>query len=210
LAEDGIKAQPTEFSPWGLRIEGRPQLQTSTAFRDGLVEPQDEASQLAALAVGAKPGMRVLDYCAGAGGKALAIAGMMRNKGELLLHDNDPRRLGRSEARLARAGVEIARVTSNQRDLRAFGTGCDRVLVDAPCSATGRWRREPDIRLPEENQDVVDAFLRAEKGFTLIDLESYWPVLEDGPAPSAGPFLTLTPKRHGTDGFFVALVQRTT
>jgi 16S rRNA (cytosine967-C5)-methyltransferase len=160
LAEEGIESAATPISPCGLRAVGRPALHATQAFRDGLVEPQDEGSQIAALLVDARPGMAVLDYCAGAGGKALALAAAMGDDGLLMLHDSDPRRLGKAERRLARAGARLA--VSSAGDAAALaghGAVFERVLVDAPCSGSGRWRRAPDARwrLSAEELDEVVA-----------------------------------------------------
>ncbi|MDX1401218.1 MAG: RsmB/NOP family class I SAM-dependent RNA methyltransferase, partial [Kiloniellales bacterium] len=146
LAAEGVQAVETPYSHLGLRVTGRPALTASTAYRDGLVEPQDEASQLAALLLEAEPGQKVLDFCAGAGGKALALAAEMQNRGRLLLHDKNAARLSLSKVRLQRAGIEIAEIVSTPASLPAHRGTCDRVFVDAPCSATGRWRRQPDGR----------------------------------------------------------------
>jgi 16S rRNA (cytosine967-C5)-methyltransferase len=160
LAEEGIESAATPISPCGLRAVGRPALHATQAFRDGLVEPQDEGSQIAALLVDARPGMAVLDYCAGVGGKALALAAAMGDDGLLMLHDSDPRRLGKAERRLARAGARLA--VSSAGDAAALadrGAVFERVLVDAPCSGSGRWRRAPDARWrlsAEELAEVID------------------------------------------------------
>ena len=148
LAAEGIDAQPTPLSPVGLRVAGRQPLMAAAAFRDGLVEVQDEGSQLVALLVDAQPGMAVVDYCAGAGGKTLALAARMANSGRLLALDVDQRRLDRAARRVRRAGLGIVR----RRVLRGEGwrklpsKSFDRVLVDAPCSGSGAWRRNPDAR----------------------------------------------------------------
>jgi len=162
LAEDGIIAWPTPLSPVGLRVDGRPPIARSRAWREGLVEVQDEASQLAALVLGAKPGERVLDFCAGAGGKTLAIAAGMANKGRLMATDSDARRLDEAVPRLRRADVHNV----TRRAIGAEGDawlgrqkgGFDRVLVDAPCTGTGTFRRNPDAKWrtsPEELAHLV-------------------------------------------------------
>jgi 16S rRNA (cytosine967-C5)-methyltransferase len=158
LAAEQIAAQPSKLSPLGLRAEGRPPLVTGPAFRSGLVEIQDEGSQLVALLAGAKPGMRVVDYCAGAGGKTLAMAAGMANKGAIVACDVSAPRLERAITRLRRAGVH--NVTQRLIDAsgrkwikRSAGT-FDRVLIDAPCSGTGTWRRNPDARWSLEQNDI--------------------------------------------------------
>lgn len=150
LKTDGVEAEPTRFSPFGLRVKGRPAMPITQAFKDGWVEIQDEGSQLVALAVGAKPGHQVVDFCAGAGGKTLAVSAMMENKGRVVACDVLANRLKRAAERFRRAGlhnIETHPLTGERdpwvkRHKRVF----DRVLVDAPCSGTGTWRRNPDAR----------------------------------------------------------------
>lgn len=148
LSAQGVTAVPTPLSPVGLRVNGKVNLAVLPAFRDGLVEVQDEGSQLVALLVGAAPGMRICDFCAGAGGKTLAIAAGMDNRGHIVACDVLAGRLDRSADRLRRAGVHNVRrqPLEHERDrwVKRHGASFDRVLVDAPCSGTGTWRRNPD------------------------------------------------------------------
>ena len=150
LAAEHIRAEPTPFSPLGLRLGGRVPLAATAAFRDGLVEVQDEGSQLAALLAGARPGMRVVDFCAGAGGKTLALAATMRNKGKIVACDVSQWRLDRSAQRLRRAGISNVerRALSSESDkwVKRHTGSFDRVFVDAPCLGTGTWRRNPDAK----------------------------------------------------------------
>jgi 16S rRNA (cytosine967-C5)-methyltransferase len=150
LAEAGIEAVATPLSPLGLRVTGRPALSRSAAFQAGRVEVQDEGSQLVALLAGAKPGYAVLDYCAGAGGKTLALAAEMGNKGRLIACDVSAKRLERAVIRLRRAGVHNVERRALGPDsaqwLKRQAGRFDRVLVDAPCSGTGTWRRNPDMK----------------------------------------------------------------
>lgn len=145
-----ITAEPTRLSPLGLRVAGRPPLATVDAFKDGLVEIQDEGSQLVALAVAPAPGMQVVDFCAGAGGKTLGIAALMNNKGRVVACDVLEGRLKRAAERFRRAGLHNieAHPLSSERDpwVKRHKRKFDRVLVDAPCSGTGTWRRNPDSR----------------------------------------------------------------
>jgi 16S rRNA (cytosine967-C5)-methyltransferase len=142
---------PTPLSPLGLRLPEGFRIEESDAWRTGLVEVQDEGSQLLSLGSGAEPGMIVVDLCAGAGGKTLALAAEMGDKGRLIACDADRARLSRMAPRLERAGVSIveARLLDPHRELEALadvaGTA-DLVLVDAPCSGTGTWRRNPETR----------------------------------------------------------------
>ncbi len=141
LASCGIEAVPTPYSPVGLRIASPVRIEHLGLFRDGLVEIQDEASQLAALLLDARPGMTVIDYCAGAGGKTLALADAMDDRGRLIACDTDAMRLERMGERLRRAGVSIVEAVVIDR---ALDITADRVLVDAPCSGSGTWRRHPE------------------------------------------------------------------
>ncbi len=149
-----LEAQPTPLSPVGLRIavrvDGRgPALSAEPAYVKGAVEVQDEGSQLASLLSGAKPDMQVLDLCAGGGGKTLALAAMMENHGQIYAADDDGRRLTPIFDRLARAGARNVQVRAprGSRDILSDLAGrCDVVLIDAPCTGSGAWRRNPDAK----------------------------------------------------------------
>ena len=248
LAAEGWDAKPTAFSPWGLRIDGRRPITTGPAFMSGLVEIQDEGSQLVALMTGAAPGMRVADWCAGAGGKTLALAGMMENRGQIVACDVSAPRLEGAVRRLRRAGVhnvERHLLAAGDKWLKRRAGTFDRVLVDAPCTGTGTWRRNPDARLrlqeqdltelitkqaaildtaqslvrkggrlvyatcsllEEENEAQVSAFLSRHSDFSVVPLWRAWTL--DTPVPNGGDYLSLTPARHGTDGFFTAVLER--
>ena len=256
LAEEGIEAAPTPFSPLGLRVSGRPGLSAGRAYRGGLVDVQDEGSQVAALLTDARPGMVVLDFCAGAGGKTLALAAAMGNRGRLTALDVDQRRLDRAAKRLKRAGVgNVERRLGDETWFASRGGAFDRVLIDAPCSGTGAWRRQPDARwrltpemlaeyqatqtrilaqaaplvagggrlvyatcslLPGENRQQIEAFLEARPDFSLVPVETVWAeamvpagaAAAPDPTPFLGSTLLLTPARHGTDGSFVAVLER--
>ncbi len=164
----------TPFSPWGLRLitapEGRsPAIVAEPAYVKGLVELQDEGSQVATLLSGAAPGWQVLDLCAGGGGKTLALAAMMENKGQIYATDRDGRRLAPIFDRVARANVRNVQVRAprGEQDVLADLAGrCDLVFVDAPCTGTGTWRRNPDAKWRlrpgalEQRQLAQDAVLR--------------------------------------------------
>ena len=160
LADDGVEASPTALSPLGLRVKSRPPLATLNSFKSGMIEVQDEGSQLVALLADAKPGMRVVDFCAGAGGKTLALAAQMQNKGKLVACDVLQGRVDRAATRLNRAGVyNVERLgLSSERDpwVKRHAGGFDRVLVDAPCSGTGTWRRNPDARWRLKPGDIEE------------------------------------------------------
>jgi 16S rRNA (cytosine967-C5)-methyltransferase len=147
LRGEGLTAEPTEFAPWGVRLPDSPRLETHPLYRDGLIEIQDEGSQIVAALVGARPGDRVVDYCAGGGGKALALAAAMDNRGEVVACDVKAQRLSDLPARVARAGagIVIAHVLNESGDDLA-GAPFDRVLLDVPCSGIGAWRRQPNER----------------------------------------------------------------
>ena len=214
----------------------------------GEVEIQDEGSQLVAALVEARPGDRVVDFCAGAGGKTLALATQMENRGHVIACDVSAGRLKRAVQRFRRAGLHNieTRLLTSETDqwVKRHKGGFDRVLVDAPCSGTGTWRRNPDARwratepglskllaqqaailasaarlvkpggrlvyatcsmLPVENEVQIAAFLAAHPAFRVVPLrDTALPRI-----PSAHPdYLSLTPARHGTDGFFAAVMRR--
>lgn len=150
LAAEGVEARPTPYAPGGLRIAGKPPISRLALFRDGLVEVQDEGSQLLAWLVAPRRGEMVADYCAGAGGKTLALSMLMRGTGRLYAMDVSARRLAALGPRAARAGVTNvhAVVLSGDNDVRTkrLAGKIDRVLVDAPCSGFGTLRRNPDLK----------------------------------------------------------------
>jgi 16S rRNA (cytosine967-C5)-methyltransferase len=255
LAAAGIETEPTRFSPWGLRIPARRPITGSAAYQDGLVEVQDEGSQLIAALVDARPGLRVCDLCAGAGGKTLAMAAMMGNRGRITACDVSAPRLEGAAKRFRRAGIGNADrhllVPGDKWAKRRAGQ-FDRVLVDAPCTGSGTWRRNPDARtrmderdlmelvakqdeilsisadlvrpggqlvyatcslLPEEDEGQVNAFLARRSDYALVPLASAWAAAGLGapvPQPLAadGHHLLLSPRQHGTDGFFAAVLRR--
>jgi 16S rRNA (cytosine967-C5)-methyltransferase len=160
LAAAGIDAQTTPYSPWGLRIAGKPALQKLELFTRGDVEVQDEGSQLLALLTDAKRGEMVVDFCAGAGGKTLALGATMKNTGRLYAFDVSGHRLDALKPRLARSGlsnvypVQIA----HERDerIKRLAGKIDRVLVDAPCSGLGTLRRNPDLKWRQSPAAVAE------------------------------------------------------
>ncbi|NHN87663.1 RsmB/NOP family class I SAM-dependent RNA methyltransferase [Acetobacter conturbans] len=159
LARDGLRAEFTTLSPWGLRLPGRQPVTACGAFKDGLVEIQDEGSQLVVAMLGARPEMRILDYCAGAGGKTLAIAMMMQNRGHIVACDVSVPRLEGAVKRLRRAGIHNAErhlLVPGDKWAKRRAASFDRVLVDAPCTGTGTWRRNPDARVRLEETDLQE------------------------------------------------------
>jgi 16S rRNA (cytosine967-C5)-methyltransferase len=201
--------ETVRYAPYGLRLkpnaEGRaPYVQAEPAFIKGAIEIQDEGSQLASLLAGAKPGMQVLDLCAGGGGKTLAMAAEMNNKGQIFATDNDTRRLAPIHERLTRAGVRNVQVRTPKAtafsskvdpglreenaskkkakaaaDLRDLSGKCDLVLVDAPCTGVGTWRRHPDakwrlrpnaleMRIAEQREVLAEATRYVKPGGRLV------------------------------------------
>jgi len=231
LREEGIEAEPIAGIETGLRLAKREALQRTRAFRDGWIEPQDEGSQRLAAFVAPEPGETVVDFCAGAGGKTLALGALMRNRGVLHAFDVSRARLARSEPRLARSGLTIVRAQalSHERDarLQPLLGRCDAVLVDAPCSATGALRRNPELRLrPLDLSElaatqgaILEAAARLVRpGGRLVYATCSLLAAENGDIVDAfvsyhrdfGPDgeLVLLPHRDGTDGFYAARLRR--
>ncbi|KQT09599.1 RsmB/NOP family class I SAM-dependent RNA methyltransferase [Ramlibacter sp. Leaf400] len=158
----GIAAQPTPYSPWGLRLADKPALTRLDAFARGAIEVQDEGSQLLALLLEARRGEMVVDFCAGAGGKTLALGAAMRNTGRLYAFDVSAHRLDALKPRLARSklsNVHPAAIAHERDDrIKRLAGKIDRVIVDAPCSGLGTLRRNPDLKWrqsPEAVQEMV-------------------------------------------------------
>lgn len=248
-------ATETPFSPEGLRIaategEGRhPNVQNEPAFQKGWFEVQDQGSQIATLMVGAAPGEQVLDLCAGGGGKTLALASLMNNKGQVFATDSDRARLAPIFERLKRAGVRNVQVREAGAPLADLAGRMDAVLIDAPCTGTGVWRRRPDAKwkltdqalalrqgeqaalladamryvkpggrlvyvtcslLPDENADQVAAFLAQNPEFNAVPPAETSAAVAGlrADALDAGNGLVLSPRRTGTDGFFISVMRR--
>lgn len=257
LAQYGASA--CQYSPTGVAIPApvggskQPHLEADTAHGKGWFEIQDEGSQIAAAMTGAGPRMQVLDLCAGAGGKSLALAAAMQNTGQLYAYDRDKHQLRPIFERLKRAGVRNVQVidAADEAALTDLGPRFDRVLVDAPCSGSGTWRRRPDAKwrlkpevleerldeqravlerasstvkpggrliyvtcsvLARENSDQIAAFLSAHPEFQILPYAEIWRETLPGDAPASSDgrsdTLLLTPRRHGTDGFFIAVLNR--
>jgi len=256
-----LGARPTPWSPIGLRIALGADarnigIHAEEVFIKGAVEVQDEGSQLAALLSAAKPGEQVIDLCAGAGGKTLALAAMMQGKGRLIATDHDKRQLAPIHERLSRAGIHNAdvRVPKGDADpLVDIKASADLVLIDAPCTGTGTWRRNPDAKwrmrpgaievrlkdqaevldraaglvkpggriayitcsvLPPENGEQVRAFVERHPEFAVVPPEQTASVLWDKAEEFAQAALSspegwlMTPRRTGTDGFFVSVLKK--
>ncbi len=252
FARLGLPAQPTPYSPWGVRLEGKPALQDLTLFREGWVEVQDEGSQLLALLLAPRRGEMVVDFCAGAGGKTLALGAMMRSFGRLYAFDVADYRLAKLKPRLLRSGLSnvypVAIAHERDERVKRLAGKVDRVLVDAPCSGLGTLRRNPDMKwrqkpedlaeltakqasilqaaatlvkpggrlvyatcslLPEENGAIVEAFLAAHPAFERVSAAEVLRQqgVTDASLVTQGD-LQLLPNRHGTDGFYAAVLQR--
>lgn len=164
LAQAAIKSVATPYSPWGLRIEGKPALTKLDAFTRGAIEVQDEGSQLLALLLDAKRGEMVVDFCAGAGGKTLAIGATMRSTGRLYAFDVSAHRLDALKPRMARSGLSNIHLAAiaHERDerIKRLAGKIDRVLVDAPCSGLGTLRRNPDLKWRQSAKAVQELVVK--------------------------------------------------
>jgi 16S rRNA (cytosine967-C5)-methyltransferase len=254
LAAEGIETTPGRWSPDALRLARPRRLTRHPLFLQGAIEVQDEGSQLVGLLVDAQPGQQVVDLCAGAGGKTLELAAAMKNSGQIYAFDTHGKRLARMKPRLDRAGVrnvQTHRLPTAVGVLDELAGKADRVLVDAPCSGTGTWRRHPSARwrlrpahlaahhdvqplllrqaadlvrpggrliyatcsvLMSEDQAPVRAFLADRPDFRAVPAEEAWAAVLPGVAMPARaavePGLLLTPRRHDTDAFYVAVLER--
>jgi 16S rRNA (cytosine967-C5)-methyltransferase len=164
LASAPIIAEPTPYAPLGVRIVKKPSIQNLPLFKEGAVEVQDEGSQLLALVLGARRGEMVVDFCAGAGGKTLALGASMRNTGRLYAFDVSAKRLAKMKPRVARSGlsnvhpIEIAH--ENDAKVKRLAGKVDRVLVDAPCTGLGTLRRNPDVKWRQTPASVAEMNLK--------------------------------------------------
>jgi 16S rRNA (cytosine967-C5)-methyltransferase len=160
LAQAPIVAEPTPFSPLGLRVLKKPALQNLPLFKSGAIEVQDEGSQVLAQILGAKRGEMVADFCAGAGGKTLALGAQMRNTGRLYAFDVSEKRLAKLKPRLARSGLSNVHpvAIAHERDakIKRLAGKIDRVLVDAPCSGMGTLRRNPDVKWRQPPEAIAE------------------------------------------------------
>lgn len=160
LAADGIGAQPTPYSPLGLRLEDKPALSRHPLFLDGSFEVQDEGSQLLGYLVAPKRGEMVVDFCAGAGGKTLLLGALMRSTGRLYACDVSEKRLANLKPRLARSGLSNVHPMRLEHEhdakLKRLAGKADRVLVDAPCSGLGTLRRNPDLKWRQSPEALAE------------------------------------------------------
>jgi 16S rRNA (cytosine967-C5)-methyltransferase len=193
LREGGLVAATTPHSPVGIRVEGKPSLHKLDLYADGWIEVQDEGSQLLALMTGAKRGEMVADFCAGAGGKTLALGAQMRNTGRLYAFDVSGHRLAALKPRLARSGLSnvYPLQIAHERDdrIKRLAGKMDRVLVDAPCTGLGTLRRNPDLKwrqapeslaaLGEQQRAILDAAARLLKPGGRLVYATCSPLLEE-------------------------------
>ena len=160
LRQAGLACEPTPYSPVGIRLADKPAINKQPVFVDGRVEVQDEGSQLLAAILAPKRGEMVVDFCAGGGGKTLALCAMMRNTGRLYAFDVSAKRLAGLDPRLARSGLSnvhpIAITTENDVRAKRLARKIDRVLVDAPCSGFGTLRRNPDLKWRFGEKDIAE------------------------------------------------------
>jgi 16S rRNA (cytosine967-C5)-methyltransferase len=170
LATAPILAEPTPYAATGLRIQKKPALQNLPLFKEGAIEVQDEGSQVLAQLLGARRGEMVVDFCAGAGGKTLAIGAIMRSTGRLYAFDVSEKRLTKLKPRLARSGLSNVHpvVIAHERDakVKRLAGKIDRVLVDAPCSGMGTLRRNPDVKWRQQPEDIAEL---TEKQASILD-----------------------------------------
>ncbi|MCH9808368.1 MAG: RsmB/NOP family class I SAM-dependent RNA methyltransferase [Alphaproteobacteria bacterium] len=258
-ALDKFGAEPTPLSPLGVRVRApiggkkAPNVEADTAHGKGWFEIQDEGSQIAALLAGASPREQVMDLCAGAGGKTLAMASGMQNTGQIYAYDSSRQQLRPIFERLKRAGARNVQVMeAGEADaLGGLSGRFDLVLADAPCTGSGTWRRRPDSKwrlkpeavglrieeqravldlaaplvkpggrlcyvtcsvLAEENGDQVAWFTETHPDFKVSPIAGHWAKAIGGEAPAsadgASDTLLLTPATHGTDGFFIAILEK--
>ncbi len=155
LESEGYPLSPTPFSPVGLIVEKKEAIFKTKSFRDGLFEVQDEGSQLIAMLAGAKPGELVIDACAGNGGKSLLLSGLMRNNGTVIASETSASKLANLRRRAARAGAFNIQTVLAER-LNEFHGRADCVLIDAPCSGMGVFRRNPDSKWRLTHEDIME------------------------------------------------------
>jgi 16S rRNA (cytosine967-C5)-methyltransferase len=170
LAEAPIVAEPMPYAPLGLRVQKKPALQNLPLFKEGAIEVQDEGSQVLSQIVGARRGEMVVDFCAGAGGKTLALGALMRNTGRLYAFDVSEKRLAKLKPRMARSGLSNVHPVqiAHERDakIKRLAGKIDRVLVDAPCSGLGTLRRNPDVKWRQKPDSIAEM---QEKQASILD-----------------------------------------
>lgn len=244
MRDEGFEVEAAPFSPIGIRAKSRINLNNCMAYLDGLIEPQDEASQLVSVLADVRPEHKVIDYCCGAGGKSLTLAYLMHNRGIIEAHDIDEKRLEALEPRIKRLQAATVRTIKTQN----VGAEYDRFIIDAPCSGSGTWRRCPDakFRLTEsrlrelteiqsgllelaagrvksggrivyitcsvfadENRSRIEEFLHSHSDFMPVRLRELWQNKIEAVYPfDSEEFAEFNPLTTGTDGFFLAVLQK--
>lgn len=245
MKAEGYCVYPTPYSPLGLRSDDRISLGNCVAYREGQIEVQDEASQIAALLCDVRPEHKIVDYCCGAGGKSLAMAYLLQNKGHIFAHDIEKKRLMALKPRMERLNIKnielIDFLATSDKDF-------DRFIIDAPCSGTGTWRRSPDAKfrlnqnmltkltaiqagilrtayektkpggriiyitcsvLAEENENITEAFVQDYPDMQFVNLRTLWEQKTAAPYPyHSDRCLRMSPYMTGTDGFFIAVMEK--
>jgi 16S rRNA (cytosine967-C5)-methyltransferase len=249
LARDGIAAQPTPFSPLGLRLADHPAINRHPLYSGGAIEVQDEGSQLLGFLLAPRRREMAVDFCAGSGGKTLLLGALMQNQGRLYAFDVSEKRLNGLKPRLKRSALSNVHpqllASENDSKVKRLAGKIDRVLVDAPCSGLGTLRRNPDMKwrqspdwleelkakqrsilesaaqlvkpggrlvyatcslLREENEDIVEQFMAGNSAFRLGSAQEA--LDQQRIALDSGTYFHIYPHRHGTDGFFAAILER--
>lgn len=260
LVEEGVLSAPGTLSPDALICKGRPRVMQTESFKEGLCEIQDEGSQLISILLNAKPKAKVLDACAGGGGKTLHIASLMHNKGDVYAYDANPKRFGNITLRIRRSGLQNIRLLDSPKKLEKFKQDfagkVDALLIDAPCTGSGTVRRNPDLKrrltqesleriqqeqqaiikeyapllkpggtmvyatcslFRQENEDIITRFLSEHPDFKLVPIPEALEQMKVGFDLSGlkrrfkdSTYMKLSPNRDNTDGFFAAVLTRTT
>jgi len=156
LKEEGIDSTPTKYSPFGLILKERVNFNALNLFKEGFFEVQEEASQLIGLLTAPKAGELVIDLCAGAGGKTLLLAMLLKNKGRIIASDRDEKKLNIIKRRARRAGISNITILSLSKLIKEYKGKADVLLIDAPCSGTGTLRRNPDIKWRIKEKDIME------------------------------------------------------
>ncbi|NOZ67145.1 MAG: RsmB/NOP family class I SAM-dependent RNA methyltransferase [Alphaproteobacteria bacterium] len=255
LKDQGVDFSRGKWADSALILSDNPRIDAWDIYKDGAVEIQDEAAQLAVDLCAIKPGQQVMDLCAGAGGKTLAAAALMDNKGQIYAFDNNARRLKDLKPRAKRANVRILQGRhldtaggKRQKILSEYLEKMDRVILDVPCSGSGVWRRNPELKwrldadnltkymriqktllsegwgfvkpggrmiymtcslFQDENEHQVSTFLDGHEGAKLIPYSDLYEKPDLETLSSLPDCLALSPHSHGTDGFFVAIIEKT-
>lgn len=254
LTDAGLAPTPLPYAPAGLRLPAASAANVTAlaAYKQGRIEVQDEASQLSVRLADARPSQTVIDLAAGGGGKSLALAATMENRGRILSCDVEPLRLRQMEPRIARAGAKIVEIVGDPYGgaITTAAKDPDVIFIDAPCSGTGTWRRNPEAKwtldadrlatyraaqarlldravelagtktrivyavcsvLPSECAGQIGAFRRRHPTWAVTPAADVWRAIAAiQPPPGLERFANLTPARAGTDGFFVAVLNRAT